>query len=82
MEMKQSKSLTFYKRQRTVFVQLPNEMMIVLIPLRGTDGQLVRHIWNVAESIEDYCDLIRICKPEHKVRPEYTQWKPQTSLYQ
>lgn len=76
MEVKQSQRLTFYKIGRRMFVQLEPDFYVFLMPIRPTDGQRLRRIWQRAEQIHDYPTLLTECDATNRVRPVYTQWRP------
>lgn len=74
METKRSRELTFHKINRTVYVEMQG-FTFYLMPLQPTYGHTIKAIWDNAESIDTYQELLSWCKPERKVRVEYTTKK-------
>lgn len=72
MEMKRSKQLIFYKDGSRVYAKIDHNLTVYLMPLIPAYGVKVNKIWNNAEHIEDYAELISWCNGGETIRPVAT----------
>lgn len=77
MMVKYSDKLIFFKDGKTIYVAERNpasryRLKVYLMPLLPAYGMIINRIWNNAEHIKDYPELISWCGGGEKVRPQYT----------